>query len=511
MEYTRYKYVASTRSWAEEYKLNNSSFTAAQWAAISSGITALGVAQIESNRQAIIQINNALSSKMEFYRVTLEDDPTYKFIGPDGEPLTYADLKALYYDAKYFLYAEYQSLTYIPSFPPEYDPAYDSEALEFTTTYKYMGTVNYSRIIINEDNDIKAEFEVLATWDDLRNYRTAAAQDIIDNQIKQGQNQLEEDLAKLRPQDLTVELTDAQRLATLNGNQNSRLLNLSVIADVHAKPETSRYHWSNNVELWSRCSQFTDAAVLLGDVVYGGNTGDNDQPTRAMFAASAGLFTDKIAGIKRPLIIVHGNHDANVEANDDYKVTDAAWSATVGQSKSPTNYYYVDFDEHKIRLVVLNQWLDTNNAAIRESVVTYGGQQIKWVAEQAFNLSGKDDIANWAIIILQHGVGYTEINDCVAGLRSGKRMTGTTADGVQWVGDYAAWHSSNRIPIIAVIHGHEHRDTYYGSGTLNVIGVEKTFVNLDSSSENGEIGTVNEYCHSIFMVDTVNKVLTEKE
>lgn len=39
--YTRYKYNSSTQQWAEEYVLNNSSFTSAQWAAISSGITAL--------------------------------------------------------------------------------------------------------------------------------------------------------------------------------------------------------------------------------------------------------------------------------------------------------------------------------------------------------------------------------------------------------------------------------------------------------------------------------------
>lgn len=44
--YTRYKYNASTQEWAEEYVLNNSSFTAAQWAAISSGITALLVQKL---------------------------------------------------------------------------------------------------------------------------------------------------------------------------------------------------------------------------------------------------------------------------------------------------------------------------------------------------------------------------------------------------------------------------------------------------------------------------------
>lgn len=44
--YTRYKYNATTQTWAAEYVLNNSSFTAAQWAAISSGITALLVQKL---------------------------------------------------------------------------------------------------------------------------------------------------------------------------------------------------------------------------------------------------------------------------------------------------------------------------------------------------------------------------------------------------------------------------------------------------------------------------------
>ncbi len=44
--YTRYKYNATTQTWAAEYVLNNSSFTAEQWAAISSGITALLVQKL---------------------------------------------------------------------------------------------------------------------------------------------------------------------------------------------------------------------------------------------------------------------------------------------------------------------------------------------------------------------------------------------------------------------------------------------------------------------------------
>lgn len=46
--YTRYKYNATTQTWAAEYVLNNSSFTAEQWAAISSGITALLVQKLSN-------------------------------------------------------------------------------------------------------------------------------------------------------------------------------------------------------------------------------------------------------------------------------------------------------------------------------------------------------------------------------------------------------------------------------------------------------------------------------
>lgn len=56
--YTRYKFVSS--SWAEEYVLNNSSFTAAQWAAIESGITAALVgklAALPTNSELISRFN----------------------------------------------------------------------------------------------------------------------------------------------------------------------------------------------------------------------------------------------------------------------------------------------------------------------------------------------------------------------------------------------------------------------------------------------------------------------
>lgn len=54
--YDRYKYNANTEEWVFEYELNNSSFTAAQWAAINSGITDTAVTQIGTNTSNITSL-----------------------------------------------------------------------------------------------------------------------------------------------------------------------------------------------------------------------------------------------------------------------------------------------------------------------------------------------------------------------------------------------------------------------------------------------------------------------
>lgn len=57
--FNRYKYVSSVEGWEFEYALNNSSFTAVQWAAINSGITSGNVEKINAIL-AITSIGNGL-------------------------------------------------------------------------------------------------------------------------------------------------------------------------------------------------------------------------------------------------------------------------------------------------------------------------------------------------------------------------------------------------------------------------------------------------------------------
>lgn len=60
--YDRYKYTTATTpaEWVFEYTLNNSSFTAAQWAAINSGATTTSINQISSNAENISDIQTTM-------------------------------------------------------------------------------------------------------------------------------------------------------------------------------------------------------------------------------------------------------------------------------------------------------------------------------------------------------------------------------------------------------------------------------------------------------------------
>jgi chromosome segregation ATPase len=77
LRYDRYKYTTTvsteTGNWAFEYSLNNSSFTAEQWAAINSTITKDLVNQISTNKADIVDLNTRVTNNEEDI-ATLKND-----------------------------------------------------------------------------------------------------------------------------------------------------------------------------------------------------------------------------------------------------------------------------------------------------------------------------------------------------------------------------------------------------------------------------------------------------
>lgn len=62
--YNRYKYNGETETWMFEYALNNSSYTAVEWATIQSGLTAADKTQLQTNTATITNIPNVYQTKL---------------------------------------------------------------------------------------------------------------------------------------------------------------------------------------------------------------------------------------------------------------------------------------------------------------------------------------------------------------------------------------------------------------------------------------------------------------
>ena len=117
-------------------------------------------------------LGQAIADKMETYKVEVWNigtaDAFFEHIKADGtsERVDYNDLIEVYNNPRYFLYCEYPAvgLTLIPSLPPlDYD-----RILEFTCNWEYGGVPHQSRVIINENNQIKYDDRELALKDEIK-------------------------------------------------------------------------------------------------------------------------------------------------------------------------------------------------------------------------------------------------------------------------------------------------------------------------------------------------------
>lgn len=348
-------------------------------------------------------------------------------------------------------------------------------------------------------------------------------------------------------------VVDAKRPTILSYNKNNKNLNFAFITDTHCNGYYGGEKADKNSKLFAKTAneKFIDFAAFGGDLYSAYNLDFNDGTN------AASEMIKYLEDMDTILLPVKGNHDSNskymaladmsdldwehntyyIYSNADHGyvvVTENEWDGETPlhegtfpdatQAFSSTEYYtlmqtraqdyvvrdadnpyrawyYKDFDDQKIRVIVL----DAFDKGDSETIAIHG-PQLKWFAEKALDLTNKPTPSQWEVLILSHYYSkanndYTNKFQAVTdAFKAGGSVSGTLNQ-VSYSANYAAQGNGT---IIAMIHGHQHADTYSnGYGNFNHIGVTRGYAKVE------EQGTADEYAFDVFTVDRANKILYE--
>lgn len=272
--------------------------------------------------------------------------------------------------------------------------------------------------------------------------------------------------------------TEAQRVA---GLVNSSNFNMICGSDIHLYSGNSdhdnslvsaQYFGAGIKELQKNLT--IDCVALEGDYSYMSSTSCNAKQVERDI-----LLTEKALDIDGTQIWCVGNHDWCYGSGVDRMLTaDELYNLIGSKSDSvkPTDdtnrcYGYVDFDEHKIRVIYLN----TNdckdgiaNGGVTKDNHSYleiiSPTQFRWIADVALNFTE----SGWGVIFVSHhplDYSFGWFKQFLKMLEAYKDGTNVTL----WLTDYIAngqtiGHNetfnfasmSNRAEIICNIHGHNH-------------------------------------------------------
>lgn len=201
-----------------------------------------------------------------------------------------------------------------------------------------------------------------------------------------------------------------------------------------------------------------------------------------------------------PSFFLQGNHDTNHYAhahNPNYKkltqqeaFENLGAHNTIGtvDSQNPYgNYGFADFEEHKIRVI----WLNTCDSEKYEIGVSV--KQLRWLTEEALDVTGKENGNDWSILILSHHpldwnfrtVFVTEILEDYQQGKKDEMPYSYDDERGRFAYDFS--HMEQRATVVANIHGHVHNFTsgYIGdNGWLLRVSVPNASVERNNQYNN---------------------------
>lgn len=232
-----------------------------------------------------------------------------------------------------------------------------------------------------------------------------------------------------------------------------------------------------------------DAVAVLGDYTDGYPSTGMDNALGDFKAINGMLQKLRFA----PNLRQQGNHDYYA---DDIPMTrrmiqfysdDVVWGSRAG------GYYYRDFTDHKLRVICPNtnennpMDSSTNKPSSSISMTT---AQLQWLIE-TLDLSSKDDVEDWQILILtHHPLDYWESNSKY----SLSYIVHAYQTGGSWSGNGVScnFDGKNKATLIGNIHGHIHNFLMSHMFLGNSNSASKTNV-YRMSTPNACVGRENQY------------------
>ena len=294
-------------------------------------------------------------------------------------------------------------------------------------------------------------------------------------------------------------------LTPLRGQvDDADVLEFAIITDTHQFGSTAdvRYADANVQAFVDYCNNTPSLQfALFGGDFFNAYDTDHEQAIRCLEQAAEGFSRLKI-----PFYATRGNHDCNGKcrtpegASDNSQIiTDRQYydifnplsaasrfyhpDGIVTDPDNPYgNYYYVDFERQRIRLIVLNNY-------DRDSLETpgYHGQQMRWFAEKALDFRMKEDATTWGFFVLGHTVTIDHSHNPITRLLHAYVRGQNIFDADEGVTYGRHFSTTPLARFIGFIYGHYHEDNYTNWDGYNLISLTRGYatgseVNRDNVS-----------------------------
>lgn len=285
-------------------------------------------------------------------------------------------------------------------------------------------------------------------------------------------------------------IAEADRVAGIVNSRNGNLFKIIGISDMHQPGDgetvaDGEYITAGNRHAGQGAAIIAnkvkpDLLANFGDFIWGSDTTTVEQAVSA--GVQAHIFTaqvqDENESIKTP-----GNHDPNISGED---LPEAVVSGIFG------GYKYIDFEEKKIRVIVLDTADISGNDGAGLGGGRISGEQLQWFCE-SLDLSVKSDAAEWGIIILSHHP--LDWCYCIAAANAMQAYIegasySVTHNGVAVSYDF---NGKNAAKIICQLHGHLHNFkvdyiNYQKSGVITPTTVQRIAIPNACYSRNNTYG-----------------------